>query len=106
VDEFVLDRFFHTQLPSSDETFLVDVRGQGEWIVGVPAEGRSLHVYRLAPADWLVSEVGRGSEGRGTDLRQALAALAAGVPSPDWWEVLAAALEGDEESHLTRSAAS
>jgi hypothetical protein len=54
-------------------------------------------VYRLAPADWLVSEVGRGSEGRGADLKQALAELSAGFPPPDWWDVVAGALDGDEK---------
>jgi hypothetical protein len=75
------------ELLSPDQRVAVDVRGPGEWIVRPPAGGRSLHVYRLAPADWLVSEVGLGSEGRGTDLRQALAALSAGVPPPEWWGV-------------------
>jgi hypothetical protein len=53
--------------------------------VGVPAGGCSLHVYRLAHRDWLVSEVGRGNEGRGKNLTHALAALSAGVSPPDWW---------------------
>jgi len=87
---------FWQTLPSLDRPIVVDVRGPGEWIVGVPAGGRSLHVYRLAPADWLVSEVGRGNEGRGTDLNQALAALSAGISSPDWWDVIARALDGEE----------
>jgi hypothetical protein len=86
-----------TQPPSLDQRILVDVGGPGEWIVSLPAGGRSLHVYRLAHADWLVSEVGRGNEGRGTDLRRALAALSADVLSPDWWESVAAALDGGEE---------
>jgi len=51
--------------------------------------------YRLASADWLVSEVGRGNEGRGRDLQQALAALSAGVSPPDWWDAVAEALDGD-----------
>jgi sarcosine oxidase gamma subunit len=80
------------KLLSPDQRVVVDVRGPGEWIVHSPAGGRSLHVYRLAPADWLVSEVGRGSEGRGTDLRQALATLSAGVPPPEWWDVAAETL--------------
>ncbi len=96
-DEFVLGMSWQTHLPSLEQRFVVDTPGPGEWIVGVPAGGRSLHVYRLAPGDWLVSEVGRRSEGRGTDLRQALAALSAGVPSPDWWNVVAAAFDGDAE---------
>jgi hypothetical protein len=56
-----------------------------------------LHVYRLAPTDWLVSEVGRGSEGRGRNLRQALAALSAGVSSPDWWDLAVGVLDDEEE---------
>lgn len=51
----------------------------------LPADVRSLHVYRLAAADWLVSEVGRTTEGRGSDLRRALADLSARVPGPGWW---------------------
>jgi hypothetical protein len=90
------------QLPSLDQRVVVDVRGPSEWIVGVPAGGRSLHVYRLAPADWLVSEVGRGSEGRGADLKQALAALSAGASYPEWWEAVAGALEGDGEPQRPR----
>ncbi len=78
---------------SHDQRLLIEVRGRGEWIVDSPAGGRSLHVYRLAPSDWLVSEVGRDSEGRGSDLRQALAALSAGVSAPDWWELLVDTLD-------------
>ena len=70
--------------------------------MGVPAGGCSLHVYRLAHRDWLVSEVGRGNEGRGKNLTHALAALSAGVSPPDWWGVVAAALNGDEERHRLR----
>lgn len=76
---------------------VIDVRGPGEWIVDTPAGGRSLHVYRLAPADWLVSEVGCGNEGRGRNLEQALAALSAEVSSPDWWDLLADTLDGSRE---------
>jgi hypothetical protein len=76
---------------------VVDARGPGEWIVSLRGGDRSLHVYRLAPADWLVSEVGRANEGRGIDLRQAIAALSPGVPSPDWWSLAARALEESEE---------
>jgi sarcosine oxidase gamma subunit len=89
--------FGQTQLPPLDQRIVVDARGPGEWIVAVPAGGRSLHVYMLAPADWLVSEVGRGSEGRGTDLKQALAVLSGGASSPDWWDVVAAKLDPDEK---------
>ena len=74
--------------------------------MGLPAGGRSLHVYRLAPADWLVSEVGLGNEGRGSDLMQALAALAPGVCLPDWSQALAEALDDGWESQLTRASAS
>jgi sarcosine oxidase gamma subunit len=80
------------QPPSSDESIVVDVRGPGEWIVGAPSGERSLHVYRLAPGDWLVSEVGHESEGRGTDLRQAITVLSAGGSSPDWWGAVPEAL--------------
>ena len=83
------------QLAKPDQQRLVvDARGPGEWIVRVHPHGRSLHVYRLAPADWLVAEVGRGNEGRGRDLQQALAALSAGVSPPDWWDAVAEALDG------------
>jgi hypothetical protein len=71
---------------------VVDVCGPGEWIVGVSSGGRSLHVYRVAPGDWLVSEVGRDTEGLGADLAQALAALAAGAPRAIWWDSVAEAL--------------
>jgi hypothetical protein len=78
-----------------DERLLVDVRGEGEWIVGVSGGGRSLHVYRLGHADWLVSEVGCGNEGRGSDLRQALAALFVDIPPPDWWVLVPRVLDND-----------
>ncbi len=77
------------QLPSLDQRVVVEPRGPGEWIVAGPADGRSLHIFRLAPGDWLVSEVGRGNEGRGSGLREALVALAAEVCAPDWWELVA-----------------
>lgn len=96
-DEFGLGMSWQAHLPSLEQRLVVDVPGPGEWIVRVPAGGRSLHVYRLAPGDWLVSEVGRRSEGRGTDLREALARLSAGAPSPDWWNLVAVALDGDVE---------
>jgi hypothetical protein len=81
----------------AEERVVIEVRGRGEWIVDGPAGGRALHVYRLAPAGWLVSEVGRDSEGRGNDLRQALLALSAGVSMPDWWELLLDTLDRSEE---------
>src|ERR1019366_10133129 len=61
-----------------DRRVVVEVQGPGEWIVGTFSGGRSLHISRVAQADWLVSEVGRGNEGRGADLPRALAALSAG----------------------------
>jgi hypothetical protein len=82
------------RLISDGRQVLIEVRGPGEWIVGVLSGGRSLHVYRLEPADWLVSEVGRDNEGRGRDLKQALAALSPGVSSSDWWELLTDTLDG------------
>jgi hypothetical protein len=85
-----------TQLPPLDQRVLVDVRGPGEWVVGTPTDGRSLHVYKLGRADWLVSEVGRDTEGRGPDLQRALAALSAGVRAPDWWNAVAQSLNGTE----------
>jgi hypothetical protein len=48
----------------------------------VPADGRALHVYKLGRDDWLVSEVGRDTEGCGPDLTHAVAELFAGVPAP------------------------
>jgi hypothetical protein len=82
--------------PPLDHEVLIDVHGGGEWIVGVSGSKQRLHVYRLGPSDWLVSEVGRSSEGRGGDLRQALAALSAGVPPPDWWKLIAEAVDTAE----------
>lgn len=76
---------------SLDQRVSVEVRAPAEWIVTLPASSRSLHIYRLGPADWLVSEVGRASEGRGADLKQALVRLGAGV-APDWWDLVAEAL--------------
>jgi hypothetical protein len=73
---------------SHDQRILIEVRGRGEWIAESRSRDRALHVYRLSARDWLVSEVGRDSEGRGSTLSAALAALSAGVPAPDWWELL------------------
>ena len=78
-----------------DEQVLVEVRGPGEWIVGSRAGGAWLHVYRLAPSDWLVSEVGRGNEGRGEDLNAALAGLRGGASVPDWWDLVVRAVGGE-----------
>jgi hypothetical protein len=78
-----------TDLELVDQHVAVDLRAPGEWVAHAPAGERSLHVYRLAPTDWLVSEVGRGNEGRAADLRHALVALAAGAPAPEWWSAVA-----------------
>jgi hypothetical protein len=78
--------------PPLDYEVVVEARDIGEWIVGVPGGKQPLHVYRLGPADWLVSEVGRSNEGRGADLGAALTALSAGAQATDWWEAVAEAL--------------
>jgi len=96
-NELVLGMVDRPQFPSPDQSVAVDVCGPGEWIVGVPGGERSLHLYRLAPGDWLVSEVGHGSEGRATDLKQAIVALSAGGSSPEWWSLVPEALDGDED---------
>jgi hypothetical protein len=70
-----------------DQRVSIDVRGAGEWIVHAPEGGRSLHVYMLEGDDWLVSEVGRGNQGRGTDLPTALSELSGGATLPDWWDL-------------------
>jgi hypothetical protein len=80
------------------DEIVVDARGPGEWIVGVQRAGHALHVYRIGPADWLVSEVGRANEGRGRDLRRALASLAAAVWPGEWWEAIAHALEVHDQA--------
>jgi hypothetical protein len=80
------------RLAVPEDTLVVEEHGPGEWIIGAPGDGRPLHVYRVAHGDWLVSEVGRRSEGRGTDLHRALAALAALVPPQPWWDGVVAAL--------------
>jgi hypothetical protein len=77
---------------SPDQRVVVDARGPGEWIVFSPAGGRSLHVYRLEPDDWLVSEVGVGTEGRGRDLQHALSMLSAAGAPPDWWDAFVGTL--------------
>ena len=78
--------------PIDDPHVVVELRGPGEWIVGTRDGERALHVYRVAPGDWLVSEVGRGNEGRGSDLALALAALSAGISAPAWWTSVPAVL--------------
>lgn len=91
-------------LSESDPQVLIDARGSGEWIVSAPAGGGpALHVYRLGEADWLVSVVGRGDEGRGRTLHQALEALAAALPAPEgseWWAAVPALI--DEGEHARR----
>jgi hypothetical protein len=100
--EYVLPRVDRPQLPSLDQSVEVDVHGPGEWIVGVPSGEHSLHVFRLAPGDWLVSEVGQRTEGRATDLSQAIIALSAGRSSPEWWSVVPRALDGVEDRRDVR----
>jgi hypothetical protein len=85
-----------TQLPHLSDSVLVNVRGPEERVVRRPASGRALHVYKLGRADWLVSEVGRDTEGRGPDLRRALAALFAVVRAPEWLNAVATPLNGGE----------
>jgi hypothetical protein len=48
----------------------------------------------VAPDDWRVSEVDRGSEGRGADLARALAALKVVEAATGWWLSLSAAIDG------------
>jgi len=81
--------------PSPDEQVDLEPRGAGEWIARPPEDGPALHIYELAPADWLVSEVGQTSEGRGSDVGSALAALARGGSTPAWWQAVVKALDGN-----------
>jgi len=81
--------------PDPAESVTVDVRAPGEWIASGPGAGPSLHVYRLDDADWLVSEVGRHSEGRGDTLAAAIAALSLASAPPSWWSALAEMLDPD-----------
>ena len=83
--------------PGDRPPVVVEVPGPGEWIVGAPTGGRQLHIYRVAPGDWLVSEVGRTTEGRGADLAAALAALSGISSAPGWWSSVPAALENEVE---------
>jgi len=92
-DTMVSAAYISAVVPSPDleQQVVVDERAAGEWIVSLPGGGRSLHVYLLQPSDWLVSEVGRGNEGRGASLDEALAALYAGrVPATHWRPVVTA----------------
>jgi len=86
------------QRRQSERDVVVDRRGPAEWIVGVAGGGRALHVYRIGAGDWLVSEVGRATEGRGEDLRGALAALAAAAWPAESWQAIAEALDVEGES--------
>ena len=81
-----------------DQPVVIAVPGPNEWIVGVRTGGRALHVYRVANCDWLVSEVGRGNEGRGRDLGGALSALAGNAAAPTWWSSIPTTLEGAQDS--------
>jgi sarcosine oxidase gamma subunit len=97
-NEFVPEMPSHPQLHPDGYEVVIDQCGPGEWIVAVPGHDRPLHVYRLGPADWLVSEVGRSSEGRGGDLSRALAALAAGAALVVWGRLVADALDAGGEA--------
>jgi sarcosine oxidase gamma subunit len=100
--ELVLRMVDRPHVSLLDQSVAIDARGPGEWIVGVASGERSRHVYRLAPGDWLVSEVGRRNEGRAADLKQAIVALSAGGPSPDWWSVVPGALDGSDDRRRLR----
>ena len=75
---------------------LVETAGPGESIAGTSSGGHSLHIYRLAPGDWLVSEVGRRNEGRAATLESAISALPAGGSLPTWWSLVPAALDDEK----------
>jgi hypothetical protein len=75
-----------SQDASDEDRVILESPSPDEWIVGTRTGERALHVYRVADGDWLVSEVGRGSEGRGSDLSAALTALRAGTSAPHWWD--------------------
>ena len=83
--------------PADHQPVFVEVPGPGEWIVGAPTGGRPPHIYRVAPDDWLVSEVGRDNEGRGTDLAAALAALSDTSSAPNWWSAVPSVLDDEDE---------
>ncbi len=76
-----------------DQHLAVEAAGPGEWIVNPPSAGRALHVFRVSPCDWLVSEVGRGTEGRGADVAEAIAGMSINGYAPDWWQAVPAALD-------------
>jgi hypothetical protein len=100
-------RLVHAKMPSQpqlpprplDHEVFIEARDSGEWIVSVPGCKQPLHVYRLGPTDWLVSEVGRSNEGRGSDLTQALGALSRGTATTDWWKAVAEALQTYQRTH-------
>jgi hypothetical protein len=73
-----------SQLFRADNEVRVHSRGPDEWIVDAPAWERPLHIYRLSARDWLVSEVGRRNEGRGSDFAAALHALRPGDSGAEW----------------------
>ncbi len=87
-----------SQEDGDDDGIVVETPGRDEWIVGTRTGERALHVYRVANGDWLVSEVGRGSEGRGSDLSAALMALRAGAPAPRWWAAIPRVIGEDHDS--------
>jgi hypothetical protein len=72
---------------SGADEITIEACAAGEWIVEFRGGERSLHVYRLGSSDWLVSEVGRPSEGRGATLEDALVALGRDQ-FPRWLPVL------------------
>jgi len=84
--------------PADHQPLVVEVTGPGEWIVGAPICGRGLHIYRVAPGDWLVSEVGCNNEGRAADLAGALAALCDTSSAPSWWSSVPSVLDDEEEA--------
>jgi hypothetical protein len=88
-----------------DYEVTVERREPAEWIVAAPRGGRALHVYRIGACDWLVSEVGRSTEGRETDLKRALAALDSAVWPAGTWDAIARALGEHDGSGLKSRAA-
>jgi len=86
--------------PYDDWRLVLERRGSDEWIVRAATDGRRLHVYRVGDGDWIVSEAGRDSVGRGRDLTRALSALASNDTRPERWDAVpaAVALELDEDS--------
>jgi hypothetical protein len=87
-----------SQDDGDNDRIVVETPGPDEWIVGTRTGERAVQVYRVADGDWLVSEVGRGSEGRGTDLATALRALRAGARAPQWWDSIPRVIGEDHDS--------